>query len=291
MERKHVFLILLILGTAFWGISFPITKIAIGNVSSATFLFYRFFMATIVLAILLSKQLKQITLSTLKDGLLLAAPLVFGIYFQTLGIKHSAASQCAFIAGICVVIIPVIKLVFYRRAVEFKVWLAAIIALAGLAIISIKDNFTISIGDLYTIIGSCGFAIYLINVEKISGAKSILPTIVPMFAICTLITFVLALADSTTIWFPESTAFWKGIIYCALFSTAYMYTVSNLSQQFISAERISIIYLFEPVFAAVAAFFMLGEDLSWRLLIGGGLIFAATLISELIKRKESTVSS
>jgi len=72
-----------------------------------------------------------------------------------------------------------------------------------------------------------------------------------------------------------------GIGYCALFSTAYMYTISNLSQRFLSAERVSIIYLLEPIFGTVAAFFILGEILSWRLLLGGSLIFLATLISEL----------
>ncbi len=281
MEKKNIFLLLLIIGTAFWGVSFSITKLAIDYGSSSTFLFYRFLAATTVLSVIFWKQVKALNWAAIKTGAILAVPLTTGIYLQTLGIKFSTASQCAFVAGICVVIIPLLKIVFYRAIAPLNIWVAAFTALAGLFIISIKSNFSVNIGDLYTIAGSFGFAVYLIKVEKYSKAGNIVTTIVPMFAACTLITCCLAFADNNANWLPQDSQFWTGIAFCALFSTAYMYTISNISQRYISAERISIIYLFEPVFGAIAAFFILGEELTWRLFLGGGLILTATLISEL----------
>ena len=110
MEKKNFYLFLLILGTAFWGISFPVTKMSIGNISQSTFLFYRFFFASISIGLIFHKQLKNINLKSIKAGIGLAIPLTFGIHFQTLGIvKHTSASQCAFVAGMCVVIIPILK--------------------------------------------------------------------------------------------------------------------------------------------------------------------------------------
>ncbi|NIG54056.1 DMT family transporter [Chitinophaga sp. Cy-1792] len=285
MNRKTTFILLLILGTAFWGISFPVTKMAMGNISSSTFLFYRFLFATTALSIALSKQLKLITPKVFAAGASLALPLAFGIIFQTMGIKRTPASQCALIAGSSVIIIPVIKLVFYKTSVDLKVWAAAFIALAGLMIISLKENFAIGLGDLFTIIGAGGFAIYLIQVEKYASTKNILPTIIPMFATCTGIAAVWALFDPSANWMPSTHTFWMGIGYCALFSTAYMYTVSNMAQKYIKAEKVAIIYLFEPVFAAIAAIFILDESLTWRLLLGGCLIFLGTIISEVNFRK------
>lgn len=287
MNKKYVFVVLLILGTAFWGISFSVTKMAVGAVSQSTFLVYRFLLATIVLMVVLFKQLKKITKRSLVQGASLAVPLTLGIYFQTLGIKYTAASQCAFVAGTCVVVIPVLKWLIYRKSVAPKIWLASMIALAGLFVISLTTSFSVSIGDLYTIIGTFGFSIYLIKVEEYSTAGGIVETIVPMFMTCTLAMFGVALADTSANWFPKDQSFWTGIIYCALFSTAYMYTISNLAQRYISAEKVAIIYLFEPIFAAIAAIVLLGEHLTWRLLLGGLLIFAGTLISEIkLKRKE-----
>lgn len=289
MERKQFLLILLIIGTAFWGISYSVTKMAIGDYSPDTFLFYRFLLAVIVLTIIFWKYVRKTNLEAVKTGAILAFPMFLGIQLQTVGLKYSDASQCSFIAGLTVIIIPLMKLAVYKTNASLKIWIAALTALAGLFIIAIQDKFTINIGDLFTIAGAFAFAVYLITVEKHSVLKNLLYSIVPMFAFCALFTFCLAITDSQAVWFPKNDTFWLGVVYCALFSTAYMYTVSNISQRYLSAERVAVIYLFEPVFGAIGAFFILGENLSWRLLLGGTLIFAATIISE-VNFKSSKIS-
>lgn len=290
MSKRHLFVVLLILGTAFWGISFSVTKLAIGAVSQSTFLVYRFVLATLVLAIVLFKQLMKTSKRNIVQGIRLAIPLTLGIHFQTLGIKYTAASQCAFVAGMCVIVIPILKSLVYRKTVAPKIWLASLVALAGLFVISITSSLSVSIGDLYTITGTFGFSVYLIKVEEYSGSGEVVKTIVPMFATCTLIMLCVALTDSTANWIPQNHEFWMGIVFCALLSTAYMYTISNLAQRYISAERVAIIYLFEPIFAAIAAIVLLDEQLTWRLLVGGLLIFIGTLISE-VKWKRREVSA
>jgi len=286
MKKKNIFILLLILGTAFWGISFPVTKSAIAGGSSYTFLFYRFFLATLILSMLFFKYFSKINKDVVKNSFFLAIPLALGINLQTSGVKMSSASQCAFIAGICVVIIPVIKVVFYKNTVDTKIWLAAIIALSGLIVISVNKNFTVGPGDLYTFLGAIAFSIYLIRVEKYSLLNNIIPTIVPMFFFCTIIMLAFAMMDNNAIWIPQNDDFWLGTLYCSIFSTAYMYTISNISQRYISSEKVSIIYLFEPIFAAIASYLILNESLTIKLLLGGSLIFVGTLISELkFKRK------
>lgn len=281
MEKKQLLLILLIIGTAFWGISYSVTKMAIGNHSPNIFLFYRFLLAVIVLSIVFWKYVRNTNFEAIKTGLILAVPMFFGIQLQTVGLRYTDASQCSFIAGLTVIIIPLIKLAVYKTNPSLKIWIAALTALIGLFIIAIQDKFTINLGDLFTIAGAFAFAVYLISVEKHSLSKNLLYSIVPMFSFCALFTFCLALTDTQSEWFPKNDTFWMGVIYCALFSTAFMYTVSNISQRYLSAERVAVIYLFEPVFGAIGAFFILGENLSWRLLLGGTLIFSATIISEI----------
>lgn len=286
MNKKNQYLFLLILGTAFWGISFPVTKMSIGNVSQSTFLFYRFFFAAISMGIIFYKQLKNINKNSVKTGIGLAFPLVFGIHFQTLGIvKHTSASQCAFVAGICVVIIPILKILFYKITIEPKIWFSAILALIGLGIISITKSFTINIADAYVLLGTFGFAYYIIKVEQFASKNNIIQTLVPMFAMGAILMLIISLFDKSANWFPTNHQFWIGVFYCSLFSTAFMYSVSNIAQKYISAEKVAIIYLFEPVFAAIASFFILDENLTWRLLLGGSLILIATFITEIKLKK------
>lgn len=292
MNRKNVFLGLLILGTAFWGISFPVTKMAVNGASQSIFLFYRFALATLVLSIVFFRRLKNSNRNDLIGGVLLALPLTFGIWFQTLGLKYTSASQCAFVAGMSVVVVPILKMILYKTAISLKMWCAALIALLGLFVISIKGGFYIGPGDLYTIVGAVGFSYYLIRVERYSLTNDIIPTIVPMFFTAMVIMLCIAITEPGANWLPTEPQFWPGILYCAFLSTAFMYTVSNISQRYITAEKVAIIYLFEPVFAAIAAFFLLDELLSWRLLVGGLFIFAGTIISEinLVTRKTERVS-
>ncbi|RAJ06488.1 threonine/homoserine efflux transporter RhtA [Chitinophaga skermanii] len=287
MGKKNLFLLLLIVGTAFWGISYSVTKYAIGQASYATFLFYRYVLATVVLALIFSKTVRRLKRADIVTGALLAFPLLGSTLLLTIGLQYTTASQASFLTGTCVILVPILKSFIYRKALPGKTWLASGMALLGLFIICMKEQFSLSMGDLLTLGSAVSFSLYLIFVERLAAKRNIFPTIVPMFATCALITCCYALLDTSANWAPVTLGFWMSIVYCALFATAYMYTVSNVAQKYLSAEKIAIIYLFEPVFGALAAFVMLDEALSWRLLIGGCLIFVATFISQIDFRQYS----
>lgn len=68
MERRQLLLFLLILGTAFWGISYSVTKMAIGEYSLNIFLFYRFLLAVAVLSVIFWKYVKDINRVAIKTG-------------------------------------------------------------------------------------------------------------------------------------------------------------------------------------------------------------------------------
>ena len=68
MERRQLLLFLLILGTAFWGVSYSVTKMAIGHYSLNIFLFYRFLLAVMVLSIVFWKYVKDINREAIKNG-------------------------------------------------------------------------------------------------------------------------------------------------------------------------------------------------------------------------------
>jgi len=74
---------------------------------------------------------------------------------------------------------------------------------------------------------------------------------------------------------------WQAIVFTAFFATAFMYTVQNYYQRYISEITTSIIFSFEPLFAAVTAYFYLNEALTERTLIGGLMIFAGILFAEI----------
>jgi len=75
------------------------------------------------------------------------------------------------------------------------------------------------------------------------------------------------------------------ILGTAIFPTVINFYILNKYQRHTSSTRAAIIYSFEPVAAAVIAYFFLNEVLGVRGAIGGTLIIAGMLIAELKKRK------
>lgn len=168
MQKKHLFLLLLILGTGFWGISFSFLKVGIGSGSPYVFLFYKFSIAFVVLSILFFNRLKNISKDTLKIGILIAIPLLAGNFLQSIGLKYTTVSNSAFITGLDVLLIPILKYAVYKKKVANKIWLACIIALIGLYIIVVKDGLSLNYGDLWNVACAFAFAFYVLQVGKYS---------------------------------------------------------------------------------------------------------------------------
>ncbi len=291
MKKKNLYLLLLLFGTCFWGMSFPITKLAVQGSSVALFLLYRFILATFVLSVVFRKQFKSTSSKEITAGFLLAFPLLSSIILQINGLKLIDASQCTFIAGLSVIIVPVLKRIIFKTVLPVKTWTASLIALTGLFVIAVSGDFTFNQGTLYAIAGTLAFSLYLLQVEKYTAEINIRNTIVPMFVCFALLCLLYVNFDHVkTSWIPDNKSFWLAIVFCSVFSTAYMYSVSMLSQMYLSAEKIAVIFLFEPIFGTVASFFILNENITVRLLLGGGLIFFAMMIYE-VRFKKSVKAS
>ncbi|WP_460544964.1 DMT family transporter [Echinicola sediminis] len=285
MQKKHLYLFLLILGTAFWGISFTFVKLGVGNGSPFVFLSYKFFISAVSLALIFFNQLKYITKNTFRISLLIGTPLLFGTILQTIGLKHTTVSNAAFITGLDVLLIPILKFLVYKKKVAFKIWIACALALTGLYIIVIKDGLAFNIGDLWIIVCAFGFAFYVLQVGKFSKEAKPMPSVILLMLFCAAGCFIFALFDSNSVWLPSTNDFWNGVLFAALPATAYMYGVQNVGQRYLGEEKVAMTYLLEPVFATVAGVAILNEKFSNELFLGGLLIIFAMVITEVNVRK------
>lgn len=285
MKKKHLYLLLLILGTAFWGISFTFVKVGVGNGSPFLFLCYKFLIAAVCLSVVFFKQLKKVTKNTLKISVLIGVPLLAATILQTIGLKYTTVSNSAFITGLDVLLIPILKFIVYKRKVEPKIWVACCLALTGLYIIVVKDGLSLNVGDFWIIACAFGFAFYVLQVGKFSNEKNPMPAVVLLMLFCAVGCLIFALFDTNTIWFPKTDGFWPGVLFAAIPATAYMYAVQNAGQRHLGEEKVALTYLFEPVFATIAGVFILNERFTKEIFIGGLLIVSAMCIAEINFKK------
>lgn len=279
MDRNIAFS-LLVLGMAFMGIAFVFIKDAVTGYSPFVFLFYRFLIATLVLLVVFYKHVRQVSVTIIKTASLCGIPLLLSILFQTIGLRYTTVSNSAFITGLVVLLIPIFKMVFYRKKVKPIIWISCIIASAGLYIITLRNGLELNVGDVLTAACAVALAFYVLQTGKFAEAPNPMARVTVIMGVCTIGSLLGGLSTSGADWFPQDYGFWKGVIFTAIFGTVYMYSVQNYVQRFISEEKVALAYLTEPIFATMAAVFLINEKVTVHTFIGGALILVAMFLSE-----------
>ncbi|MDE5416457.1 DMT family transporter [Labilibaculum sp. DW002] len=280
MNIKLKAILLLLIGTLFWGMTFVFIKDAVSLMSVASFLGYRFLLASIVLILIFIKRLRKFDRNTFKFGALLSVPLLFSFLAQTIGLQYTSASMGGFITGLSVVFVPIILSVMQRRLPSLSVFIAVVLATLGLSFLTLGSSIAFNIGDVWVFLSAILFAIYIIMVGKYSKQSDGVLLSITQFFMVGVVCIVYA-AIKGELYFPTQYKLWQAILFTALFATAYMYTVQNYYQKYISEITTSIIFSFEPLFAAITAFFYLNEALTEKTIIGGLLIFGGVLFAEI----------
>ena len=66
---------------------------------------------------------------------------------QQIGLKYTTAGKAGFITAFYIVIVPVLG-IFLHKKIGWKIWLAVVLALAGLYFLCITESFSIGKGDV-----------------------------------------------------------------------------------------------------------------------------------------------
>lgn len=280
MNIKIKSILLLLIGTVFWGMTFVFIKDAVSQISVANFLGYRFLLAALLLICIFFKRFENYNWDTLKYGAILAIPLLISFVAQTIGLQYTSASKGGFITGLSVVFVPLMLSLMQKRFPSLNILFAVILATMGLAFLTLGSSLSLNVGDSWVFFSAIFFAGYIIMVARYGGKSDAILLSVTQFFLVGLLCISYS-GVKGELYFPIGFKVWQAIIFTALFATAYMYTVQNYYQRYISEITTSIIFSFEPLFAAITAYFYLNEALTERTIIGGLLIFAGILFAEI----------
>ncbi len=107
-KHKRVFAdIALLFVVVIWGTTFPLMKDALEGIQPLNFIFLRFTLAFLMLALVNWRKLGNLNMDSVKVGIYLGLALTGGFIFQVSGIVYTTASKAGFITGLSVVIVPI----------------------------------------------------------------------------------------------------------------------------------------------------------------------------------------
>lgn len=272
--------LLLILGTFFWGMTFVIVKEIVSVTDVFAFLGIRFLIAGAVIFIIFFRRFRHIDLKALLPGVIIGIVLAAAYVSQTTGLKYTTASKAGFITGLSVILVPILASVARRRLPSWQTAIAVLISFAGLIIITGGINLRLAKGDIYVLICAFLYALHIVLVGLFSVKHdAFVLSFLQVFTTGIICTAIAGFKGNLSM--PMNWGIIGGTLFCALFATAFIFTIQNRFQQNISEAKTAIIFSFEPVFAALGAFLYLKESMTWNVILGGILIFAGMIIADL----------
>ncbi|MDM8534257.1 DMT family transporter [Clostridiaceae bacterium HSG29] len=269
----------LLLVTLGWGISFILTKDTLDFMKPFNFIGIRFLTAFFLSAIFFFKRFKDLDKKTFKHALILGTVLFIGYLFQTIGIQYTTVTNSGFITGFSVVIVPIIAIFLLKHKPEKSAILGTILAIIGLSLMSIKPGFKINIGDTLTLISAFAFATHIILTGEFSKeGKPILIGVIQIGVVGFLGLFSTIFEGGFII--PTEIIVWKNILFLAIVCTAAAFIIQTVAQKYTTATHTALIYITEPVFAAMFAYILINEKLDTQAIFGAALILIGMFNAE-----------
>lgn len=266
--------------TVVWGSSFVLTKNSLDHLSTYNFLAIRFILASVVSALIFYKNMININKNTIKYGILIGIILFAAYAFQTVGLNYTSASKSGFITGFSVVIVPILSALLLKVKPNKAAIVGVVLAIVGLGFLTLDSTLTLKIGDFYTLICALMFALHIITVGKYTGEVDSIAMAIIQIGVVGILSLIFSFATEKPV-FPTELEIWSSIFILAVLGTSGAYIIQNLMQKFTSPTHTALIYSGEPVFGAIFAYFLAGEILTGRAILGCMLILSGMIVSEL----------
>ena len=293
MRRKSALLLIsgLLLQQVAGALAFPTAKYGLMVIEPFTFAFYRFVVSSILLLVIVRVRFKENTRPVEKRDYLKIIGLGFLIIpFNQLaylyGQKLTAAGHGALLFATAPIWIFLGALIFLKEKFNFRRALGVILGLIGVTIIIAAG--AIEIGTEYLL----GDFIILLAVIVWAGYTIFGKPLVIKYGAFRVTAY--ALASGSAMYFPiglyqavrfdyskASFGAWMSVFYMAFGVSIVAYVLWYWVLKYMDATRIAVFNNIQPVIAALVAYLFLGESIGWSFVIGGAIVLAGVVITEM----------
>lgn len=265
-----------------WGSSYLMMKVGLTGVGPFNLIALRFGIAFLFMTVAFHKSYRDLTPVIFGKGIIVGIILFLLFTGMVCGVNYTTASTAGFLTSTSVILVPILECILRRRPPAKMVVLSTVLASVGLFLLTARDGFSLDKGAALCLMGALFYAIYIVVQDRIAkGEDAFLISILQLGVASLLGLLTSCLFETPTL--PQSPATWGAVVYLGLICSAYGFVVQPIAQKHAAPERIGLIFSLEPVFSALLSFLFLHEVLAGINYLGGGLIFLAVVLPELIK--------
>jgi len=271
-------LLVLIVVTAVWGVTFVQVKDAVAIYPLFAFLALRFAIASCTLAVPGAHRLPRLGRAGVTAAISAGALLGSGYALQTAGLDRTSVSSAGFITGLYVVFTPLLGLALFRTRTGRTTWAGVALATAGLAMLAGIHGGSVA-GDLLVLAGAAVYSLQIVLMERYAPRYDALAfTLVEMLtAFAGLLAIALARGDVTV---PRGGTVWGALLVTGVFASALAFLAQTWAQRRTTATRTALAFSMEPVWTAFFGFTLAGDRLGATAWLGCVVIMAGIVVAE-----------
>ena len=225
-----------------------------------------------------------------KAGFFCGLALCTAMNLQQLGMfLGTPAGKSGFLTACYIVLVPVVSL-FLGKRTSLKTWICIAITTAGLYLLCVKDDFSIELSDSVSLLCALAFSFHILVIDKFVNHVDPIRVSAIQFLTIGVLTAPLMIVfdlkfpamDMSTVMAafgnPHAIA---GLAFAALCSSGIAYTLQIVAQDKINPTIASLTMSLESVFAVLAGWAILGEQLSAREICGCVIMMVAIVMAQI----------
>ncbi|MFY3791828.1 DMT family transporter [Ureibacillus sp. MALMAid1270] len=256
-------------------ISLSAILVKLATADAGVIAFYRMLFSVLIMSpIFFIKHFKELSLITKRDWLFSSIAGVFLsfhfiLWFESLNYTSVASST------VLVTLQPIFAFIgtyiFFKEPLSAKTIISGLIAILGSFLISWGDfqiSGTALYGDMLALIACSLITAYLLFGQDVRKRISLITYTMVVYSISTICLFFYVLIKGESFG-PYSSMDWLWFLLLAIIPNLLGHTLFNWAIKWVSTNVISIAVLFEPIGAAILAYFVFNEHLMLTQIIGG----------------------
>ena len=296
-SRQIISSSLLLLAAIIWGFAFVAQRMGMEHIGPFLFNGIRFLMGCIILLpvlfIIKPKEYNLLPIFSKKgiiSGSLLGIVLFLAASAQQIGMISTTAGNAGFITGLYVIFVPIFGIIV-GQVVPKIIWPAALMAIFGLYLLSVNEDFLISRGDLWVSVSAILWAVHVLMIGRFSKQSNPIFLAFQQFSICGILSIITAfLIEQVNM--GEIIMTWGPLLYGGILSVGVAFTLQIAGQKNAHPASASLLLSSESLFAAIGGWLVLNEKMSFRAIIGSALILSGIVLVQIFqnyKRKSGTL--
>jgi drug/metabolite transporter (DMT)-like permease len=281
-----------LLAIIFWGFSFIATKVALKEMNPFTLLTLRFGIGGFLLLLVqLQKDRRFLKAFSSTDWLLIIFLAIVGISGHTLlqafGLIYTTAINTGWIVAIMPIFITVAARFYSGEAITGRKIGGILLGFIGVFLVISKGVFSISVfrfastfGDFLILISALTWTVFTVGGRGFLSRFSPLAAITPIMIVGGLVIFPSTwLKWEWNILFNLSLQGWISILFLGIFCSgmAYLFWYSALEKK--ESSTVGMYLYLEPLVTLIGAYYVLGEEMQWVTLTGGGMILLGVYLA------------